>query len=53
MARMPVLEITVEVYISFWTALKLRLAGPEFRAAMIDEIILRKTRIHCEDQGLV
>ena len=52
MAKMTAVEIvvTVEARLSLWAALKLRLAGREFRETMIDEILLRTSaRVHPED----
>jgi len=43
--------VTVEARLSFWAALKLRLAGREFREKMIDEILLRTSAsVHPEDR---
>lgn len=46
--------VTVEVKMSLWDALKLRLAGREFREKMIDEILLRTSAVvHPEDRTLI
>jgi len=56
MAQLPdpgsvVVEVKIKVELSLWAALKLRLAGREFREKMIDEILLRTSAtVHPEDR---
>lgn len=53
MAQIPPMTVNVRVTaaIGLWDAIKLRVAGPELREKMIDEILLRMSvPAHPEDR---